>query len=105
MIFKRSWYRFTVKSYQLSCEPFCCTDGNLLPENCTNCKFKSVPSSRRSQAWPPCNKGSEMRVVRKVCINCFYVGARIEHTTHTCQNRWERLNIWEMDCDTEAILL
>src|ERR1700761_3243894 len=105
MIFKRSWHRFAMKRYQLSCEPLRCSDGDLLSKNCTNCKFKPIPSSRRSQARPTCNKGSELRVVRKVCINCFYVSPRVEHTTHTCQNRWERLNIWEMDCDTETILL
>jgi hypothetical protein len=83
----------SMEAHQLAGKSTCSDDADLLSQHSTDRYFKTVPTSRGTEARPLSHKWCELRIRGKVRINCLDVRAEIEKPPNPSDNIREQSHI------------
>ena len=77
---------------------------NLLAQDRAHRQFEAVPAAGSAQSRPLRHKRRQTWIERQMSVDGLDVGAQIEQTPHSRDDRRDRLHAWKANGDAEALL-
>src|SRR5260370_39699589 len=82
---------------ELSCQPACRGDADLLAEDSAHRKFKPIPATRSAKARSLRHPRCEVWIMREVLIDRLDICSDVEQATHAVDDCRQRLHVSEVE--------